>query len=59
MGRLLSTIFAILFTYWVVAPAQVAAHFDTPEYRAARAELAADKPGEKLWHDAKGWVAGP
>jgi hypothetical protein len=57
MGKLLSTIFAILVTYWVVAPAQVAAHFDTPQIRTARAQLAADRPGEKLWNDTKAWLA--
>jgi hypothetical protein len=58
MGKLLRNGFAILIAYWVVAPGRVAAHFDTPRFHAVQAELAAERPAEKLWDDVKTWVGG-
>lgn len=56
MRTLLCSGFAILVACWVVAPERVAAHFDTPAFRTAKAELAADRPTEKLWRDIKTWL---
>lgn len=57
MGKLLSTAFGLLVTYWVVAPMQFASHFDTPRFHALKTELAAEHPAENLWVSAKAWVA--
>lgn len=57
MGRLLSTGFAILVAYWVVAPMQFASHFNTPRMRALKIELASEHAAESLWGTTKAWAA--
>lgn len=56
MGKLLQAGFALFIAYWVVAPQQLAAHFDTPGYRAAKAEMSASHPADKLAADIKTWL---
>jgi hypothetical protein len=58
MGNLLRSGFAVLVAYFVVAPQQVAAHFDTPQFHTVKAELVAEHPTEKLWQGVKAWVVG-
>lgn len=56
MGKLLCNGFAVFIACWVVAPEHVAAQFDTPRFRAVKAELAAEHPAEKLWQNVKTWI---
>ncbi len=55
MGKLLQVGFALFVAYWIIAPQQLAAHFDTPGYRAAKAEMAVSHPARKLAGDIKDW----
>jgi hypothetical protein len=59
MGKLLRNGFAVLVAYFVVAPQQVAAHFDTPQFHTVKAGLVAEHPAEKLWQGVKTWVGAP
>lgn len=48
MGFLLRTAFSLFVTLLVVAPDQVAVHFDTPRFKAVKSELAAERPADQL-----------
>ena len=48
MATLLRAIFAFAVAYYVYAPDNFAAYFETPSMAAVKADLAAAQPGAKL-----------